>query len=76
MCASLFNHLYETRLLFVKTLNDEFVATVGTDPIAELSPITINQLFHECLSKKLSFREFGRQYAYEYAKSGYIEMNN
>jgi hypothetical protein len=69
MCHSLFNHLYETRLLFLKALNDEFTATVGNEAMPDLSPITINHLFYECISKNLTFQEFGYQYVKEYTRS-------
>ena len=69
MCHSLFTHLYETRLLFVKVLRDEFIATVSNQSMADLSPFTVNHLFHQCVSKKQPFQEFGSQYAKEYARS-------
>jgi hypothetical protein len=65
MYHSLFSYLYETRLLFLKALNDEVVAVAGKHeyPDVDLNPITVNQLFHECIAEQVSFQEFGQQYA-------------
>jgi hypothetical protein len=69
MCHSLFNYLYETRLLFLEALSDEFVATAGRESLVYLNPITINDLFHQCMSNHQSFQEFGSQCAKAYTQT-------
>ncbi len=76
MCHSLFNHLYETRLLFLKVLHEEFRAIPGNQPLPELNPMVINHLFHECVANHRPFQEFGRHYVTEYTKLRSANMNH
>jgi hypothetical protein len=66
MYHSLFNYLYESRLLFLNALDDEFFSTVGHETSVYLNPLAVNDLFHQCMSKQEPFQEFGNQCVKEY----------